>query len=252
MAIETLEIFEPKSMRYSIAEQNERYRRLRELGRAVDHAGGSFDDFDLRSFLDETLAGLTFSTSPPSALEYGTGTGPGACFLSACGFRVDAIDIAPAAIELARQFAAERGLTIHFEVRDICVYRPADKQYDLVVDSFCLQRLVADEQRQQALAAVQTLLKPNGYFIIGTTIYRAGRQLPADEGCDESTGIVYRKLPPNTGDYEDLVVRAGELVYPRVRRVRPEALRGELEMAGFRVLRQDGGCVLCEIAKEQC
>lgn len=52
-------------------------------------------------------------------LEYGCGTGAAACFLAQRGFQIDAVDLVPDAIAMARQFAAERGLAIRFAVQDI-------------------------------------------------------------------------------------------------------------------------------------
>jgi len=236
-------------MRYSLVELEECYQRLRSLGRPVDYAGRSFTHFDLRPFLERVLSTLTFPGSTPAALEYGTGTGLGACFLAARGFQVDAIDIAPTAIELARRFAAEQGLTIHYSIQDICTYRAQGKLYDLVVDNFCLQRLVPQQRRARALAVVRGLLKPSGYFLLGTAIYRDGYSLREDEFRDEQTGIIYRKLPAHMERYEDLVVRVGELLYPKSRVVRPESLRHELEEAGFCLLRQEDGQVLCRAAR---
>ena len=73
-----------------------------------------------------------------------------ATFLAARGFVVDAIDISPTAIALARRFAAERGLTISFAVGDIARLEPTDATYDLVVDNYCLQHLVPDDERRHA------------------------------------------------------------------------------------------------------
>jgi len=233
-------------MKYAYVEQEDRYQRLTPLEKAVDFAGQSFEHFNLRPFLEEVLPTLTLAGGPPRALEYGTGTGPGACFLAARGFQVDAIDMAPTAIELARKFAAERNLKINYEVQDICNFTCRGQSYDLVVDNFCLQRIVTDGRRQQALAVVRAVLEPNGYYIIGTTIYKEGRELPRDEFFDEQTGIVYRKLERGAERYEDVMEHEGQLVYPRVRRVRPHVLRAELERACFRILRQEGGRLLCD------
>jgi SAM-dependent methyltransferase len=233
-----------RAVRYAVVEQDERYRRLQTLGRAVDHAGARFELFDLRPFLEAVLATRHFDGREPTALEYGTGTGAGACFLAARGFRVDAIDVAPTAIALARTFAAERGVCVNYAVQDICDLDVADRRYDLVVDNFCLQRLVTNERRERALAVVRSVLKPTGCFVIGTAVFREGRTLRPDEFRDGDTGIVYRRLPPGTPLRDDLIVRDGEVLYPRVRRVRPATLRVELERAGFDLLSQDGGRVL--------
>ncbi|WP_170284580.1 class I SAM-dependent methyltransferase [Kribbella amoyensis] len=62
-------------------------------------------------------------------------------FLAERGFRVDGIDLIPDAIELARRFARERGVEVAFSVQDVCAMadEPARKEYDLIVDSYCLQ-----------------------------------------------------------------------------------------------------------------
>jgi len=219
------------------------YRRLVTVGEAVDYAGRSFDQFDLRPFLEEALAQMAFPSEHPRAFEYGTGTGPGACFLAARGFVVDAIDISPTAIALARRFAAERGLEISFSVGDITRLAPSGTVYDLVVDDFCLQQLVTDDARRRALATVRSLLAPAGYFVIGTVLHRPDRDFGADR-FDPSSGIVYRRLE---GDPVPDAVRFGSQWWVARRRfvLSPDALREELGRAGLRVTHQDGARCLC-------
>ena len=238
-------------MKYSHEQRDRSYQRLQDLGKPVDYAGHSFDNFDLRPFLDQTLPGLVFPEDQPRALEYGTGTGPGACYLAARGFQVDAIDISPTAIALARTFADERNLRIRYEVQDICRWTGPPEAYDLVVDNFCLHCLVADAQRGTALGIVRSVLKPQGYYLIGTAVYRADYDFGADH-FDPQTGIVYRKVGDEPQGYDDAVLLADGWYFPRVRKVRPQQLRIELEQAGFRVLRQDGGRVLCDKASAGC
>lgn len=228
-------------------EQNEAsYQRLQKTaGRAVDYAGRSFEDFDLRPFLEAVLPPMTFSGERPRAFEYGTGTGPGACFLAARGFVVDAVDISPTAIALARRFAEERRLTVSFAVCDIRSMTPPGPLYNLVVDNFCLQWLVADDERRRVLAMARSLLKPGGNFVVGTVPYRAGRDFGADR-FDPSTGIVHRRLPADPGECEEAVRIGAEWFVPWRRLVlSPELLRAELERAGFRVTHQDGARCLC-------
>ena len=232
-------------------ERNEAaYRRLIAAGRATDYAGRSFEYFDLRPFLERALANMTFSSHRPRALEYGTGTGPGACFLAARGFAVDAIDISPAAIALARRFAQERGLEVSFSVCDVRRMPRSGVRYDLVVDNFCLQHLVGEADRSRALRMVRERLEPGGYFVVGTVLFRTSRDFGADR-FDPSTGVVLRRvssgddgIPPEA--YED-TVRLGSEWFVRWRRLvlSPESLRAELEQAGFRVTLQDGARCLC-------
>jgi SAM-dependent methyltransferase len=237
-------------MTYAFLEQELRYQRLSALGKAVDYAGKDFEQFDLRPFLEYIWPVLTFREARPRALEYGTGTGPGACFLARRGLQVDAIDISPTAIHLARMFAAQRNLEINYQVEDICNFSCPERRYDLVVDNFCLLRVITDERRRRALAVVRSTLKPTGYFVLGTSIFRAGRYNSGDY-VDAATGIIYREveaLPPETCD--DVLEWNGRLLYALARHVRPEAFRAELEQAGFRILWQAGGRVLCQVNDE--
>ena len=231
-------------MRYGFAELEERYARLAEVGRAVDWKGRSFEQFDLRPFLEEVLPTLEFSAPRPLAMEYGTGTGPGACFLAERGFRVEAIDISPTAIRLARRFAAERRLEVSFEVADVCDLPRRDRRYDLVVDNYCLQRIASSGRRAQALLTVRRVLAVGGYFLIGTVLAREGRDYGGDH-FDPRTGIRYRRLGDDAEKYEDRV-RIDDAWYVPIRRyLRAEELRSELEGTGFEVVRQRGGRALC-------
>ena len=219
------------------------FRRIERIGEAVDYAGRSFEQFDLRPFLEVALGRMTFAAEHPRAFEYGTGTGPGACFLAARGFVVDAIDISPTAIALARRFAAERGLTISFAVGDITQLRPAGVAYDLVVDNYCLQHLVGDDERRRALATARSLLAPHGYFVVGTVLRRADRDF-GDDHYDPSTGIIYRRIE---GDPGPDAVRIGSEWRVAWRRIvpSPDALGEELRRAGLHVIHQDGARCLC-------
>jgi len=231
-------------MKYRHEQIDLMYRELRALNRAVDWAGRSFEDFDLRGFLEQALSMLTFSSAQPHALEYGTGTGAGACFLAARGFRVHAIDVSPTAIELAKKFAAERKLQVHFEMGDIGSFSPPKRAYDLAVDNFCMQCLVTDVERETALGMVRLILKGDGRFLIGSVVYRDGRDF--GEGVfDERTGILYVRLEGDAERYEDAVRLNGCWYFPRRRYVRPAVLRTEVERAGFTVLWQEGGRVIC-------
>ena len=138
-------------MKYYYREHLLGYQRLKAEGKTAWgelHGRRSFEDFASRAFLEEALPMLTFSSPHPSALECGCGTGPGACFLAQRGFRVDAFDLVPAAIEVAREQARLRGLDIHYDVTDICQLSGEGRRYDLIVDSYCLQCIVTCADRR--------------------------------------------------------------------------------------------------------
>ncbi len=221
------------------------YRRIQAEGKTnwdQLHELASFDDFTMRPTLEWALPRLKFRVAQPRTLEYGCGTGPGACFLAARGFRVDGIDLSPVATEMAKEQAAQRRLDIHYAVADICELPPSDAIYDLIVDSFCLQCIVTDSDRAKVFAAVRSRLDPQGYYLIGTAIFREGRDY-GDQRFDEQTGIVYARLEHNEDNFEDVVERPDGLYLPNRRHLKPHVLIRELGEAGFRTLwhREEGG-----------
>lgn len=99
------------TMRYRDRWLARHYRALAARGEPLRYSGRPFDDFAMRPFLEVVLGAPSLrAAARPRALEYGTGTGSGACLLAERGLAVDAIDVSPDAIELARRFARERGL----------------------------------------------------------------------------------------------------------------------------------------------
>ncbi|MET9312125.1 class I SAM-dependent methyltransferase [Kribbella sp. NPDC003505] len=157
------------------------------------------------------------------------------------GFRVDAIDLIPEAIRLARRFARERGLDVNFAVQDVCAMPATTKQYDMVLDSYCLQSIVTDADRSRVLAAVHDRLKPNGRYILSTAMYDPNRFYEDDFRYDATTGICYQKTTAPTAD----AVHLDSIWYlPHRRHLRPEALQAELERAGLYVVSRQGGDVV--------
>ena len=233
------------------------YRRITREGKtAWDdlHGGDGFDAFSHRDFLERVLPTLPLPAGPGQtrALEVGCGTGPGACFLAARGYRVDGIDLIPEAIALARRFAAERGLDVRYAVADVCALGPlpagAAPPYDLIVDGYCLQSIVTDEDRARLFAAVRSRLKPDGFYLVATAMYDPAREYGPDSCYDAATGIAYGPVW-DASEGNESAVRIGDRWYqPNRRHLTPAALAAELAGAGFRVLRQEGahgGEVVC-------
>ena len=119
---------------------------------------------------------------------------------------------------------------------------PGSKQYDVVLDSYCLQSIVTDPDRASLLAAVRDRLKPNGHYILSTAMYDLDRVYDRNFRYDATTGICYEK---STAPADDAVRLDNTWYLPHRRHLRPDALRAELERAGFRVISQDGGNVIC-------
>lgn len=229
------------SDRYYEAEHFEAYRRLRRegLNQWSDlHAGDEslgYEDFQGRDFLDRVLPTGDLARGR-RVLEYGCGTGAAACFLAERGFQVEAVDLVPDAIAVGRRFAAERGLQIRFAVQDICDWPDVDDRFDYVIDIFCLQSIVTDDDRASLLRSVRRRLEPGGRYLISTAMHEPGRAY-GDDRYDPSTGIVWTRVP---SEASDSVRFDGSWYVPNRRHLTAPALRRELERHGFRVLEQSG------------
>ena len=251
-------------MKYYYPEHIEGYQRIQAEGKTAwneIHGSTGFENFSSRDFLESALPRLHFSVPNPTVLEYGCGTGPGACFLAERGFQVDGIDIISTAIEMAKRFARERNLNIHYEVQDICKLPHEGKKYDMIVDSYCLQGIVTDEDRKSVFSAVRARLKPEGYYLISTAIFDEERFceevqiLDAETGrsynkygdgiIDAGTSIVYIKPKESPDAYEEAIKINDVWYIPTRRHLKPSDLRVEIEEAGFKVLYQDGGNIIC-------
>lgn len=245
-------------MRYYHAEHASAYQEIEQRGYTqwndlYDQSGTwTYDDFQNRAFLERVIPTLDLpAPSATSVLEYGCGTGPAACFLAAQGFQVDAIDLIPGAITIAGRMAKARDVRVAFEVGDICALasEPVAKRYDLVLDSYCLQSIVTDQDRAAVFSAVRARLKPGGYYVISTALFTPER-IYEPGSFDPSTGICYRELP--AASVADHVVEIdGRWFVPHRRHLSANALQDELAAAGFRVLSlessDNGGEVVCTL-----
>lgn len=251
-------------MKYYYREHLEGYDRVaREGKRAWGEIHGDeegFDAFSSRAFLSAAVERLRFGSTDPHALEYGCGTGPGACFLAERGFRVHGIDLIPAAIDIARRIATERDLTIDYAVQDICTLPADGPRYDLIVDSYCLQGIVLEDDRRLLFHAVHERLAPNGYYLVSSAVFDPARyqqEAIVDDASGREyhrygdglfaadTSIVYTSLGSDRGGHEDAVAILGEWWLPNRCHRTADALERELQAAGFSVLHADGGNFVC-------
>jgi 2-polyprenyl-3-methyl-5-hydroxy-6-metoxy-1,4-benzoquinol methylase len=223
--------------RYYSAEHEAAYRRIEDEGLSQwsDLFEDAAESFPNREFLERTIPALNLPRGA-DVLEYGCGTGLVACHLAERGFQVTAVDLVPRAIKLARQNAQKRGVPVDFAVQDICAWTAdgTEPTYDLIIDSFCLQSIVLDEDRSRLFAGVRARLRAGGHYLISTAMFDPDRDYD-DDPFDPATGIC------------SVVTAEGEL-RPHRRHLRPESLRAELERAGFRVVAQEGelgGDVVC-------
>lgn len=255
-------------MKYYHREHLAGYRQMQEEGKTTwggisYHAGtDDWDDFSSKAFLDGILPRLDLVPSESDVFEIGTGTGPVACYLARLGFRVDAVDLVEDAIKTARRHATELGLDISYDVTDACAIPKSGKRYDLIVDSYCLQGIVLDKDRQSVFRSVLSRLKDDGYYLISTSVGRSsldrhdtpteaadGAPLwldPNGDLWDPQSGIYYKSfkwyqsLGDRPEDYEDAIEVQGTWYVPNRRVHSSESLAAEIRSHGFEILYQGG------------
>lgn len=254
------------TQRYYYHEHLADYTKMKARGlkfRGALYGNPDFDMFSSRTFLEAMLPRLEVA-SGARALELGCGTGPGACYLAKQGLRVDGIDLIPDAIEKAVENARDLGLDIRYSVMDVCNLPVAGKPYALIVDSYCTQGIVMDEDRDRMFRAVKGRLADRGYFLLSCCVFEPDREYPDIPIEDAATGKFYTRFDehdlfdreteicynlwrpdparPDIGpkDYDGTVCVNGQWYIHRRRYRTPENLKAELERHGFEVLYQGG------------
>ncbi|KPV62133.1 MAG: hypothetical protein AOA65_2025 [Candidatus Bathyarchaeota archaeon BA1] len=100
-----------------------------------------------------------------NVIEFGCGEGRDAIFLAKQGFNVTAIDVAPSAINRAREWAAQESVEVNFEAGDVVDLKHIPSStYDLAVNVGCLQMIIDEEARSRHLAEALRVLKPCGLY----------------------------------------------------------------------------------------
>jgi SAM-dependent methyltransferase len=94
---------------------------------------------------------------PGRALDLACGAGRNSLYLAACGYEVDAVDIAPFALEQARAKARERELEVNWIEADLDTFVPEKSRYDLIV--------VARYVNRRLLPRLAGGLKPGGALV---------------------------------------------------------------------------------------
>jgi SAM-dependent methyltransferase len=99
-----------------------------------------------------------------TVLDAGCGTGENALLIASAGLPVLGFDVAPAAVAMARQKAAERGLDAEFVEADALRLEELNRSFDTVLDSALLHTFDGSE-RQAYVASLASVTDP------GATLY---------------------------------------------------------------------------------
>ena len=165
-------------------------------------------------------------------------------------------DVIPEAIMQARRNASARGVDAAFEVMDVTRIPHGGPAYDLIVDSYCLQGIVLDADRDAVFRAVKARLDPRGYYLVSTAMYEAARHRPDHQVADRGTGrtfdgydedclyepdtdLLYQPYDGEVAIDGAITVNGNRFVPARRYRNGPR-LRKEVESYGFEVLHQTG------------
>ncbi|WP_292663670.1 class I SAM-dependent methyltransferase [Nitratifractor sp.] len=130
------------------------------------------------------------------ALDVACGTGRNTLWLAEHGWRVDAVDISPVALQILRERLEERGLEGRVEIyqADLDALTPPHPFYDLIVKTNYLDRpLISD---------LQKLVRPGGLFVVETYLDH-----PDNERRDAHPDFLLQaaELPLLFADWEILV-----------------------------------------------
>ncbi len=100
-----------------------------------------------------------------AVLELGCGAGRNALYLAKQGFDVHAVDLSSAALQWAKERAAEEQAHIRFEQANLFEMPIQANYYDFIYDAGCLHH-IAPHRRLQYVEIVQRALKKGGYFAV--------------------------------------------------------------------------------------
>jgi SAM-dependent methyltransferase len=99
-------------------------------------------------------------------LDVGCGTGEHALLAASLGLEATGIDLVAAAIDRAREKAAQRGLEVRFLVGNVLDLADLGQQFDTVLDSG-LFHVLQDDDRSMFVAGLREVVRPGGrYFLL--------------------------------------------------------------------------------------
>jgi tellurite methyltransferase len=107
------------------------------------------------------------------ALDVACGPGRNAVFLAKHGFVVDGVDNSREGLAMARRFMADEGISLNLVFADLDRYAVRPEAYDLVINSFYLNRKIVPDLIRG--------LKQGGYLLFETFTVDTFRFMPGRE-----------------------------------------------------------------------
>jgi SAM-dependent methyltransferase len=99
-----------------------------------------------------------------AALAVADGEGRNGVFIAERGLDALSVDFSPQAQDKARKLAAERGVTLRFELGDMTNWHWPPDTFDVVVAIFI--QFATPEERRAIFAGIQRTLKPGGLLLM--------------------------------------------------------------------------------------
>ena len=121
-------------------------------------------------YISEVKEVIDHGNAPSSGkvLEIGCGAGNISIWFAQQGYKAHGMDIAPSAIEWAKEKALEANVEVDFRVGNVVhLEEYQDESFDFVFDGHCLHCIIGDD-RATLLNNVHRVLKPGGYCFINT------------------------------------------------------------------------------------
>lgn len=145
------------------------------------------DNEEAKFFLNNLTKALHL-TPAHHILDLACGRGRHSIYLNSLGFEVTGVDLSEANIRYASQYQNER---LHFVIHDMReVYKP--QAFDVILNLFTsFGYFDSDEENQQVISAVFSMLKPGGLFVLD---YLNTQSIKLDEGIKELEleGVLFR------------------------------------------------------------
>ncbi len=125
------------------------------------------DDSDIRARAALTMLGVQRGWR---VADIGCGNGVLACEAALLGAEVDAIDISPAMLELAKIYSRDRKARVRPQSAGLLSFAYEPNSYDLIVSEFALHHL-PDFWKAVAMSRIFAALKPGAQFYLRDIVF---------------------------------------------------------------------------------